>query len=209
MHAQTLPSRNQLCAVSIRYNSVSRRFALPSDAKVLEQVVRQEFFVAPDNALALTAPWKGPRVENQDNFIILPFDSKLLSEALSSDGEIIFDLRVYPVSVEKSVSPVNLGPNQVVALYDYDGATNRELSFVAGMIIDVIGKYNQDWWKGSVDGGKSGFFPANYVSGLEHIKLMESPKDDENIEGDWQDREYFESYANLVRKILCDFSRVA
>jgi len=176
---------------------------------VLEQVVRQEFFVAPDNALALTAPWKGPRVENQDNFIILPFDSKLLSEALSSDGEIIFDLRVYPVSVEKSVSPVNLGPNQVVALYDYDGATNRELSFVAGMIIDVIGKYNQDWWKGSVDGGKSGFFPANYVSGLEHIKLMESPKDDENIEGDWQDREYFESYANLNihLEMLSDVSR--
>ena len=49
------------------------------------------------------------------------------------------------------------------ALYDFDASEAEEISLKKGDAIDVT---NQDgsWWIGSVNGGKSGSFPSNYVT---------------------------------------------
>ncbi len=49
------------------------------------------------------------------------------------------------------------------ALYDYVGADQHELDFMAGDIINVIEKDNNSgWWTGEL-GGRTGLFPSNYV----------------------------------------------
>lgn len=52
----------------------------------------------------------------------------------------------------------------VIALYDFDGQNDGDLSFREGDRIVVIRKTEStdDWWEGSVNGRK-GSFPANYV----------------------------------------------
>ncbi|EFA78234.1 myosin IB [Heterostelium album PN500] len=52
----------------------------------------------------------------------------------------------------------------VKALYDYDAASQDELSFKEGDQIVIIQKDNGGWWEGELR-GKKGWVPANYVSG--------------------------------------------
>ncbi|RKP06898.1 hypothetical protein THASP1DRAFT_31287 [Thamnocephalis sphaerospora] len=52
----------------------------------------------------------------------------------------------------------------VIALYDFNGQSDGDLSFRAGDRIDIITRTDKtdDWWTGRV-GHKTGLFPANYV----------------------------------------------
>lgn len=50
----------------------------------------------------------------------------------------------------------------VTALYDYDAATDDELSFKEGDVIVVVQKDSGGWWEGELR-GKRGWIPANYV----------------------------------------------
>jgi len=69
-----------------------------------------------------------------------------------------------------------------------------------GDVIDVVSRYNDDWYKGRI-GEEIGYFSRNYVQGMENVtitaKSEDSSKSKKN-EGDWQDAEYFESYANVA-----------
>lgn len=96
---------------------------------------------------------------------------------------------------------------KVLALYDYKARAMTELSFKAGDWITVEGQWDKIWWKGSV-GDEVGFFPANYVAGLDKIKVEEEPEEDES-KADWQDDEYFDSYATLTihHQMLTDVLR--
>uniref|UniRef100_A0AAY4D1R3 Intersectin 2a n=1 Tax=Denticeps clupeoides TaxID=299321 RepID=A0AAY4D1R3_9TELE len=56
-----------------------------------------------------------------------------------------------------------LGPFcQVIAMYDYKAASEDEMSFSKGQLINVLNKDDTDWWKGELS-GVTGLFPTNYV----------------------------------------------
>ncbi|XP_061418424.1 tyrosine-protein kinase SRK2-like [Lethenteron reissneri] len=64
-----------------------------------------------------------------------------------------------------------------VALYDYDGRTNEDLSFKEGELLEVTDKTNPDWWyaqkkTASTSNARSntrGYIPANYVAEFQSL----------------------------------------
>lgn len=185
--------------VTIRYSGATRSFVVPSDPATLIDIVKREFFLAPDAQVGLSLPY-------QDSVIIIPFDVDILRQATQSSAP-VFDLRVYPNTPHLAAvhdvpmdsnsidfESVSLDKNQVMAMYDYDAGSNREISFRYGDLIQVIGKYNRDWYKGKI-GEDVGYFPSNYVYGIQAVDVPTSTNN--QSDGDWQDTEYFDSYANL------------
>ncbi|XP_024912757.1 intersectin-2 isoform X2 [Cynoglossus semilaevis] len=59
-------------------------------------------------------------------------------------------------------SPSPLPVCQVIAMYDYTGASRDELSFTKGQLINVLDKNDPDWWKGEAN-GVIGLLPTNYI----------------------------------------------
>lgn len=50
-------------------------------------------------------------------------------------------------------------------MYDYDGSIDGSIPLKAGQLVTLsVSDEGEEWWEGSVEGGKEGFFPANYVS---------------------------------------------
>ncbi|KAK5117669.1 hypothetical protein LTR62_005092 [Meristemomyces frigidus] len=62
-----------------------------------------------------------------------------------------------------SAGGVSVGGKSATAQYDYEAAEDNELSFPDGAKITDIDFPDEDWWFGHF-GGKSGLFPANYVT---------------------------------------------
>jgi len=53
---------------------------------------------------------------------------------------------------------------KAVALFDYNGRTNKELSFKINQIIYIYKKINPQWWLGHIAGkNQSGFIPDGYI----------------------------------------------
>ncbi|CAF3283852.1 unnamed protein product [Rotaria socialis] len=53
---------------------------------------------------------------------------------------------------------------EAVALFDYSGRTNKELSFKKDQSIFIYKKMNHEWWLGHIAGGsQSGFIPDGYI----------------------------------------------
>jgi SLIT-ROBO Rho GTPase activating protein len=53
---------------------------------------------------------------------------------------------------------------KAVALFDYNGRTNKELSFKTNQIIYIYKKINHQWWFGYIAGrNQSGFIPDSYI----------------------------------------------
>lgn len=82
-------------------------------------------------------------------------------------------MAVAPVAVPVAVpvvaaADVDEGPEETsagfaaVALFDFDGEEEDEISFKAGDTITEIEKIDSGWWVGVFDGRK-GMFPSNYV----------------------------------------------
>ena len=61
-----------------------------------------------------------------------------------------------------------------VALFDYSGTTQRELSFRKGDIITVQTMLNSGWWIGEISGAV-GMFPGNYVQLMPAEVVEEKP----------------------------------
>ena len=53
--------------------------------------------------------------------------------------------------------------SNVVALYDFTGRSDQELSFKKGDILQVTEKMSTDWWYGMDSDGRQGFIPVNYA----------------------------------------------
>lgn len=53
--------------------------------------------------------------------------------------------------------------NEAEAQYDFQGRTERELSFKKGDIIVVFNQVSVDWWEGAYK-GKEGLIPDKYIS---------------------------------------------
>ena len=103
-------------------------------------------------------------------------------------------------------STSDIPPGFVKATYDWTARGETELTFKVGDLILVEGQYDDAWWKGKL-GDAEGFFPATYVRGLENIVVF----DDDDDEPDYQDDEYFRSYATLIihHEMLTDEPRTA
>ncbi|SPO34746.1 related to YSC84 - protein involved in the organization of the actin cytoskeleton [Pseudozyma flocculosa] len=56
-------------------------------------------------------------------------------------------------------------PSSVEALYDFEGQEAGDLPFKAGDVIQVVGKEDESWWRGSLK-GRQGIFPSNYTRPL-------------------------------------------
>lgn len=53
---------------------------------------------------------------------------------------------------------------EAVALFDYVGRTDKELSFKKHQTIYIFKKMNHEWWQGCVAGGHElGYVPDGYI----------------------------------------------
>ena len=52
---------------------------------------------------------------------------------------------------------------EAVAEYDFQGRTERELSFRKGDVMELHEQASADWWRGSMRGTR-GLIPAKYIS---------------------------------------------
>ncbi|KAM7533613.1 hypothetical protein Aperf_G00000120009 [Anoplocephala perfoliata] len=67
-----------------------------------------------------------------------------------------------PVSPVPEKEPSKPSTITAVAIYDFQGSQNDELSFMAGDEIEDIDKFDAAWWMGRI-GNRVGIFPANRV----------------------------------------------
>lgn len=53
-----------------------------------------------------------------------------------------------------------------VAIYDFEGSSDQDLSFKVHQVIKVTEHISDDWWNGQIDNGPIGMFPKTYVKPL-------------------------------------------
>lgn len=64
--------------------------------------------------------------------------------------------------------------NVFVALYDYEARTAEDLSFTKGELLQVVDNEDGDWWKArSLQTGRTGYIPSNYVASQSSIQAEE------------------------------------
>lgn len=93
-------------------------------------------------------------------------------EALMSDleayGSVIEGLHEQAQACKQQEAPQidNIGKECVVALYDYQEKSPREVSMKKGDILTLLNSSNKDWWKVEVN-DRQGFVPAAYVKKID------------------------------------------
>ncbi|KAM9327207.1 spectrin alpha chain, non-erythrocytic 1 isoform 3-T3 [Gastrophryne carolinensis] len=93
-------------------------------------------------------------------------------EALMSDlrayGSSIQSLREQAQACRQQVAPTDdeTGKELVLALYDYQEKSPREVTMKKGDILTLLNSTNKDWWKVEVN-DRQGFVPAAYVKKLD------------------------------------------
>ena len=70
--------------------------------------------------------------------------------------------------MQQQEAPVvdSLGKECVVALYDYQEKSPREVSMKKGDVLTLLNSSNKDWWKVEVN-DRQGFVPAAYVKKID------------------------------------------
>uniref|UniRef100_A0A8C4YSK9 Spectrin alpha chain, non-erythrocytic 1 n=1 Tax=Gopherus evgoodei TaxID=1825980 RepID=A0A8C4YSK9_9SAUR len=97
-------------------------------------------------------------------------------EALMSDltayGSSMQALREQAQSCRQQVAPTDdeTGKELVLALYDYQEKSPREVTMKKGDILTLLNSTNKDWWKVEVN-DRQGFVPAAYVKKLDPSAL--------------------------------------
>ncbi|CAF4706495.1 unnamed protein product, partial [Rotaria socialis] len=67
-------------------------------------------------------------------------------------------------SLRRSPSDDEVETIEAIALFDYVGRTEKELSFKKNQIIYIFKRMNQEWWQGCLAGGnESGYVPDGYI----------------------------------------------
>ena len=115
--------------------------------------------------------------------------------------------------MQQQEAPVidDLGKECVVALYDYQEKSPREVSMKKGDILTLLNSSNKDWWKVEVN-DRQGFVPAAYVKKIDSsLTASQSNLADEytisvrqnQIEKQWVaqsfDKEWYEFYLVILR----------
>lgn len=52
---------------------------------------------------------------------------------------------------------------RAVALYDFVRESKEELDMIAGDVVEIWERSNDEWWFGTINGRDFGFFPKAYV----------------------------------------------
>ena len=86
--------------------------------------------------------------------------SPLSSNVISSGG--IAGSRPPPPSVPARIGAAAPSHDSAVALYDFNGEREGDLSFRKGDTIVILNRGVNDWWTGRCN-GMEGVFPSNYV----------------------------------------------
>uniref|UniRef100_A0A7N8YR34 Tyrosine-protein kinase n=1 Tax=Mastacembelus armatus TaxID=205130 RepID=A0A7N8YR34_9TELE len=69
---------------------------------------------------------------------------------------------------------VSGGVTFFVALYDYEARTSEDLTFKKGDRFQIINNTEGDWWEAhSINTGKKGYIPSNYVAPADSIQAEE------------------------------------
>ncbi|XP_047663837.1 tyrosine-protein kinase Fgr isoform X4 [Tachysurus fulvidraco] len=77
-------------------------------------------------------------------------------------------------SQPRSTAITGGGVTLFIALYEYDARTEDDLSFQKGEKFHIINNSEGDWWEArSLDTGKSGYIPSNYVAPVDSIQAEE------------------------------------
>ena len=61
-----------------------------------------------------------------------------------------------------------------IALFDYDQRTSEDLSFRKGEQLQILNNTDGDWWQArSLQTGREGYIPSNYVAEYKTIQAEE------------------------------------
>ena len=70
-----------------------------------------------------------------------------------------------------SNSQIDIYSTEAIALYDYKGRSEKEISFKKGTILAIKGQLSADWWQGcllssqnSSETPKLGYIPDKYIA---------------------------------------------
>lgn len=81
---------------------------------------------------------------------------------------------------EKGMVPANAeqpGPFRGLAraIFDYQGESQRDLSFRKDETIRILDRPYEQWWLGETPDGRQGFFPSNFVELLKEAPIEQPP----------------------------------
>ncbi|TRY74259.1 hypothetical protein DNTS_008992 [Danionella cerebrum] len=106
--------------------------------------------------------------KDEDSAEALLKKHEALMSDLSAYGSSILALKEQAQSCRQQVAPTDdeTGKELVLALYDYQEKSPREVTMKKGDILTLLNSTNKDWWKVEVN-DRQGFVPAAYVKKLD------------------------------------------
>ncbi|MFT7796792.1 spectrin alpha chain, non-erythrocytic 1 isoform X4 [Arapaima gigas] len=106
--------------------------------------------------------------KDEDSAEALLKKHEALMSDLSAYGSSIDSLKEQAQSCRQQVAPTDdeTGKELVLALYDYQEKSPREVTMKKGDILTLLNSTNKDWWKVEVN-DRQGFVPAAYVKKLD------------------------------------------
>ncbi|XP_061836679.1 spectrin alpha chain, non-erythrocytic 1 isoform X1 [Nerophis lumbriciformis] len=106
--------------------------------------------------------------KDEDSAEALLKKHEALMSDLSAYGSSIKGLNEQAVTCRQQVAPTDdeTGKELVLALYDYQEKSPREVTMKKGDILTLLNSTNKDWWKVEVN-DRQGFVPAAYVKKLD------------------------------------------
>ncbi|KAL4609564.1 spectrin alpha chain, non-erythrocytic 1-like isoform X10 [Arapaima gigas] len=106
--------------------------------------------------------------KDEDSAEALLKKHEALMSDLSAYGSSIQALKEQAQSCRQQVAPMDdkTGKELVLALYDYQEKSPREVTMKKGDILTLLNSTNKDWWKVEVN-DRQGFVPAAYVKKLD------------------------------------------
>ncbi|XP_065348598.1 intersectin-2 isoform X1 [Cloeon dipterum] len=78
------------------------------------------------------------------------------------------------VKIEDSTPSIAAAGEYYMAMYPYQSEESGDLSFNQGEVI-LVSKKDGEWWTGTINGEKTGLFPASYVSIIETQEAPDQP----------------------------------
>ncbi|XP_051784839.1 tyrosine-protein kinase yes [Erpetoichthys calabaricus] len=110
---------------------------------------------------------KGP-TSNYNNHSIAPFGGSSIMTPFGGASS------SFPVVTNPFPGVATGGVTIFVALYDYEARTTDDLSFKKGERFQIINNTEGDWWEArSINTGKKGYIPSNYVAPADSIQAEE------------------------------------
>ncbi|XP_074246098.1 spectrin alpha chain, erythrocytic 1 isoform X2 [Saimiri boliviensis] len=120
---------------------------------------------------------------------------------LNAFGNSMEALRNQAEACQQQSAPVEgaAGEQRVMALYDFQARSPREVTMKKGDVLTLLSSINKDWWKVEAD-DHQGFVPAVYVKRLAHDEFPMLPQRRREEPGNITERQ--EQIENQYRSLL-------